>query len=145
MAENVLVDECLHSMMEGYRISWRISILPPFPSYGSCKAHKRARSEPKQRRARSEPKKRPMIVAISMGNGAKAYSSNKTSYGMRRPDNSHFSLPFLYCEPKKATALLEQWVNDRVICLTEEEYVPSLADQNDARYCLYHKRKGHTL
>lgn len=48
------------------------------------------------------------------------------------------------CGIKKATALLEQWVKDSVIFLSHVDRLPSQEDQRDAKFCLYHLRKGHS-
>lgn len=52
--------------------------------------------------------------------------------------------PFLY-DLKKATTLLDKWVKDRVATLPVVYRFPSLEDQEDRMYCLYHRKKGHTL
>lgn len=46
---------------------------------------------------------------------------------------------------KKAIALLKQRMKANVISLPEVEFLPSIAYQKNARYCSYHRRKGHML
>lgn len=43
------------------------------------------------------------------------------------------------CGAKKAASLLDQRVKDRVIHLLEVEFLHSLSDQKDVKYCLYHR------
>lgn len=51
----------------------------------------------------------------------------------------------LPCNEEKATALLEQWVKDRVVCLPYVDYFSTLEDQKAENNCPFHRRSGTTL
>lgn len=85
-----------------------------------------------------------MIAVVEKHNGVKASSSKKASYD-RKETKAVPVLPPFPCRAKKAVTLLEEWVKDRIIRLLDVEFLSSFSNQKDVKFCLYYRRKGHTL
>lgn len=82
-----------------------------------------------------------MIVAVEKGNGVRASSAKKASYDKKKI-RQFPSLPPFLCGTKKAAISPKQWPKDRFIHLLELEFLPSIADQKDARCCPYIEGKA---
>lgn len=89
------------------------------------------------------PKKRLTTVAMKKKNkGTKGSNSIKASYS-KKETRSPPVPPLFPCRVKNAASLLEQRINDEVICLPNVEFLPIVGDQKDSKYCPFHLRKGH--
>lgn len=75
-----------------------------------------------------------MVVAFEDGEGFRSFGLKKPIYVSRDPRQFPVLPLFLY-DSKKATTLLDRWVNDRFIILLEVYRVPSSEDQRHPVYC----------
>lgn len=83
-----------------------------------------------------------MAVTFEKGEGSRSSDSKKPAYGMRELSQYPVLQPFPY-DSKKAIALLDRWVKDRITTLPKVHYLPSPKDQKDERNDPYHRRIGH--
>lgn len=90
---------------------------------------------------RIEPKKRLMIALFEKGKVVKASSSKKVSYYKKEVWQIPVLPPFPRGPKEGRSSLSSGW---KIVRLPDAEFLPSIVDQKDTRYCLYDRSKGQT-